>query len=285
MTWWLWALIASGFYAIFLDFNRRWKMEPVLLNAWRALTMAVVLAPITLFMEWPTHPLFYGAAVFLGVALFIGINVQFWMAKKHNGRVAALTLPIEVVGMFALWLVIDDAQRQALFAQPMVLAAVVGIFVVMTAALLRFRSNDITRDLVPIILFLGAIFVVMNVLVKAGLATASEPFGAVAVITLVQSAVFAVLSFGWQLVKKQPMWEPKLVKAVPGLAGVHLAYSLCLNMGFFYTPNPGYIAVFILLAPVWLLFYHKLAGIPDSASPVAGTVLVVAAMVLLLVTS
>jgi hypothetical protein len=37
-----------------------------------------------------------------------------------------------------------------------------------------------------------------------------------------------------------------------------------------------------LLAPVWLLVYHRLVNLKDDASPVAGTVMVVAAIVLML---
>jgi hypothetical protein len=83
----------------------------------------------------------------------------------------------------------------------------------------------------------------------------------------------------------QPLLNRPLAKAGVRAALGSNVNQLCFFVSMLLAPNPAYPSMILLLIPVWLLVYHRLAKIPDDASPVAGTMMVVAAIVLMVLVS
>lgn len=48
--------------------------------------------------------------------------------------------------------------------------------------------------------------------------------------------------------------------------------------------NPAFTYILGALVPVWIMIYHRLRGIKDNASPLAGKAMVISAIILLYVT-
>jgi drug/metabolite transporter (DMT)-like permease len=99
------------------------------------------------------------------------------------------------------------------------------------------------------------------------------------------SSIGSMLLLRWRPQPELPLMSKALLKYGGWAAFGSTLGQTCYFIALMLAPNPAYVSMVALLAPVWLLIYHRVAGIKDDASPVAGTVLVLSAFLLMALSS
>lgn len=287
MTWLVYAVLISFTAAAFSEANRIFKMDGFRLNFWRSLVAVVLVFPATLFVEWPMFGWFYAAVLFNGIALIIASTLKFNAAAKHNGRVASLFMPVKVFFAFFLWLAISKQALADQMANPWQFAGIMGTFVLAAGALFLMRRNDVGWQAFLYVAPVGVLFAVTDVVVKL-LSEGQDPLEMSVIYVFLSFLVAMVLSGLFLIVRHSPDKEllpPKMFRAafIIGILGA-VTFTLFL-LGVIHAPNPAYVTAVAMLSPVWLMFYHKLRGIKDDASPFAGFLLVASAITLAVLTT
>lgn len=283
MIWLAAALASSMLAANNAENNRRFQQEGFRLNLWRTLLITLFWAPLAMIMPWPDDWRFYAAAVFGGVGMIIGNKVQADLSARHNGRVAILHMPVKALFVYVMWLLIDPAARAHVLGNPEIAVIVLLCFTVMVMAMNAMRSNDASWDalrlMLPVVVFygLGDIFTKFVI--------TPEQMGSRLVIYLfLMSAVSAVASLAywpWRPRPEVPFYSRRMLEASAWAATSSALNHVCFMIALVYGPNPAYASMISLLAPVWLLIYHRVRGIKDDAKPGAGLMLVGAAIILM----
>lgn len=283
---WLWlvlALASSLLAAQNVEVNRRARQEGFRLNFWRASMTALFWLPLTLLYHWPTDWTFYAAAVFGGVSMIVGFTIQNDLANKHNGRVAILYVPLKAVFVFILWACIDPAARHHIFDKPLVTLGVLACLAAMIGALAEFRKNDVSwssfRAVMPIVLLYG----LSDILSRLSVAPDNlhERLILFLFVVTATSSLVSLMIYPFRPKPELPFYTKKLVTSAFRASLGQMGNQMCFFMALVLAPSPAYASMVIMLTPVWLMVYHRYAGIKDDASPVAGTVVVIAAVVLM----
>lgn len=284
---WLWFALASSLItAQNVEMNRRLGQEGFRLNMWRMAMAALFWLPLAALQPWPDfaqHGLFYIAAIFSGAAVMVGFTIQTELSHRHNGRVAVLHLPLKAVAVFVIWAMLDPASATRYLENPLKVAGILVCLGIMSGALFAFRRNDVSMQSLKAVMPIVLLYTAGDLFARHALTSGDLQQTLVVFLFLMSlsSAVVSVLMLPWRPKPELPLWHPRLLRAAgwASLAGTlnQILFFAALALG----KNPAYVSMIALLAPVWLLIYHRVANIPDNASPVAGTAIVLAAMTLM----
>lgn len=280
MTWILFALLLSFTAAFFAEANRYFKMDGYRLIFWQGVTSTVILTPILFTVPWPAPSLFYVGAIFMGTVAAISAAMRFNLSAQKKGRITTLFLPVESIGAFFLWLMIDEQQRLFLWENPLTLIAILTSFLLISIALNQIRKNDACWQTFIIVAPLGLMHAFTGVFSKMALPPALNIEMVLLYLFVVRLAM--TLSAGCLLLgKRQHNWAPPGMLRAGSLYGVLSTIAGASFIAAIQTaPNPGYVAAIIMLAPVWIMLLHRARGIRDDASPRAGLVMVAGAVLL-----
>lgn len=284
---WVWlplALLASLIAAQNVEMNRRARQEGFRLNLWRTGIAAIFWLCVSPFFTWPQDGLFYAAAMFGGVAMIIGFTIQNDLANKHNGRVAILYMPIKAVGVFVVWAMISPTAREHIFDKPLVAVGVIACLATMVAAMAEFRKNDVSwrslRAIMPIVAVYGAGDILTRLVINP--AELMQTLPAFFCVSTVTSTLVSLMLWPWRPKREISSFNRKLAKDGAKASVCSTVNQMLFVISLVMAPSPAYASMILLLTPVWLLVYHRVVRIPDDANPIAGTVIVIAAVALML---
>ncbi len=285
--WILWALLGSVITAGFMEINRHFQQSGLAINYWRALFQLVVFAPLLFISDWPTDPWFYAVGVFGGLVVAGLDSYVFHIAAKHNGRVASMAAPMQAAFAFLAWMAIAPESFWALWERPLHFVAVLLGFMMLVSGAASVRKNPAGWATFRPMIFAGVIYA-LCLLARRLVITEDWVILHLFQVFLVHYAVSTVLLTLYGLIKGQFKAEggvfrltPRLGKAASLMALSSITGTMLLNYTVVVAPNPGYGPVIFLLSPIWLMVYHKLRGIDDSASPYAAALVVLGAVLVL----
>ncbi len=284
---WLWlALAHSVIGAQNVEMNRRAKQEGFRLNLWRMGLSSLFWLPLALLQPWPDfadYATFYLAAVFSGVGLIVGFTIQNDLALRHNGRVAVLHMPLKAVLVFILWALCIPTAREHYFENWLITLGVILCLGVMALGLFSFRRNDVSWYSLKAVLPIVGLYAAADLFTRLTMPTETLQSSLIVFLFVMtaSSALASILCLPWRPQPNLPLSHPKLVRAAGWAAVGGTLNQVCFFAALVLGPSPAYVSMVALLTPVWLLIYHRVKGIPDEASPVAGTAVVLAAMVLM----
>ncbi|MCP5405507.1 MAG: hypothetical protein H6922_04725 [Pseudomonadaceae bacterium] len=287
MVWIFAALAHSLLAAANAEINRIFQQEPFRLNLVRTTLASLIWLPVALVQPWPTEQMFYITAVFSGVAIVFGNLVLNDLSRRMCGRVAALHIPLKAILVLLAWPLVDEAAMQHLLhEEPWQMVTGLMFFGIMVAALNAMRRNDASwgalKVLLPVILF----YTFADI--AARLQLQGENFGQLLVVYLFVamsvSAVFSILLLPFRPNPEKPLVSKKLFQAAGWAAAITMTNHICFFIGLTLAPNPAFVSMLGLMAPAWLMLYHRIFNIKDDANPWAGLVLVLGSLGLLVVT-
>jgi hypothetical protein len=286
---WLWlALASSVISAQNTEMNRRAKQEGFRLNLWRMGLASCFWLPLAVMHDsWPSLNedfLFYFAAVGSGMGLIIGFTITNDLAMKHNSRVAVLHMPLKALFVFLMWALFMPEARADYFSNPEKTIGILACLFVIGLALMNFRRNDASWETFIAVLPIVGIYGAFDIFSRLGMPHGGDFLAHFIVFMCVMSASSFVASLcflPWRPKPELPLMHPKLVRAAGWAAIGGVMNQTCFFAALLLGPSPAYVSMIVLLTPVWLLVYHRIAKIKDDASPYAGTVIVLAAMVLM----
>lgn len=281
---WLFAAFANSVLAAQnVEMNRKAKQEGFRLNMWRMTLSALFWMPLALLQTWPTDPMFYIAAVFGGASLIVGFTIQTDLSQKHNGRVAILHVPLKAMTVFLVWSMMDSAAREHAMSDPWRIAGEMLCLAVMVGSLSTFRKHDVSWSSLKAVLPVVVLYSMGDLLTRFTLSPGdlAEKLVVFMFVMSASSSICSLLVLHWRPQPELPVVSKALLKYGGWAAFGSTLGQTCYFIALVLAPNPAYVSMVALLAPVWLLIYHRVKGIKDDASPLAGTVLVAGAFMLM----
>ncbi|HPQ51225.1 MAG TPA: hypothetical protein PKZ89_06100, partial [Alphaproteobacteria bacterium] len=166
MFWFLWALSASLCAAALAESNRIFRLDPQMLNAWRATFATGLVALAIPYMAWPADKWFYIVAGMDGMVTAIGMIMFFYLAAKRSGRVSSMILPLAAIGSYLMWWMLSPGERPDLTTNPgRVITAVLSATIIFVA-IQKVRDNDASWESFLFVLPIGFLFGIFDALTK-----------------------------------------------------------------------------------------------------------------------
>ncbi len=288
MLWIFFAMIAGLGTAAQAEVNRQFKINGLVLTFGRFMMATLLLLPFVMGLKWPEPSLFYAAAAMSGAISVFGKVVQFNLAAQHNGRVSTLFMPLQAFTVFFLWMMVDSTVAEAYAAAPLRLAGVLMCFSVVAACMFAIRRNDIGWKAFVMVAPVGILYACMDVITKSILDEQSTTVIGIALIYVFIASMSGLLVSSGFLARQsnvlKKITNKKVLKASVIVAAMYITAYVAFIMAIMRVTNPAYVNALMMLTPAWLLAYNKLRNVPDDANPVAGTVMVAAAVALILIT-
>lgn len=282
MLWFLTALVASLAQAVTFDVNRTLQMNAVVLVYWRSLLSLPLFLPTLWFVDLQAlTPAFWLVCGYAAISAALGLTIQSYLSARGGGRVASLVMPLKVLFAFLMWLAIDEAYRHGLVAEP-IKAFLLGLCFISSVLAMNFmRRSDMGLLTLLLIVPDALLYALYDVLAKYVLEINFDlnALLAFALLCNVFVAILMQLMVFWPIRRGVPIrpiphqfWQASKLAVLSAICWVLMPLSLVL------AANPAYPGMVMMLAPVWLTLYYRVAGIKDEAHPWAGFVMVVAAL-------
>ncbi len=289
MTWFFWAIVASGAAAVLAEINRIFRQDAQLLNAWRSAVATIMLVCAFPFMQWPDfdlHKSFYIVSAVDGAVMAIGMILLFQMAQHKTGRVTSMILPLGAVGAYITWWMIAPQDRPDLVHEPLKVACAVFSLLLITLSLQKVRKNDASWESFMIILPVGIAFGIIDALTKFVMGDGVNLYALSLSYTLFSSIVCAIVAWGATFRTPEGGRTIDTFDADLLWAGfwagfwtalMFLASTFAVTMA----DNPTYAGIIMAMTPIWLYLYNHCRGIHDSTSPIASLLIMLGAVGLL----
>ncbi|MCB9988336.1 MAG: hypothetical protein H6868_03265 [Rhodospirillales bacterium] len=286
MQWIIYGLLHSLFRAGLSEAGRVLKADRWHMAFWHAICAVTVLACLFPFMAWPEDGRFYFAAVIVSLIMTVGTLMSLNLAAQNKARVAAIYMPLEAFAAFVIWLLVMPTAFQAHMHDLQMTGMVVLSYLLAGIALFKIRSPDLTLQTFSAVVPLGVTYAVAAVATKLVIPVTAVVPSVLAFLFISYLTMMAVLIGALLLRKKinKSLISPQTAKAgiIAGIPAA-LAYATFV-FGIVYAPNPGFPSILAMLVPVWLLIVHRIEGVEDKASPLAGLLMLASAALLIFAT-
>lgn len=252
----------------------RHKLDGLQVAFLRNITVAALLLPFACMVPWSHSTVFYLATLGAALLAAVGDSLVLSGAAHYGAGVVTRIMPAAPLVGFLVWFALHPAQQLAMFAHsPAVTGGVVVTLVGCVVALMFMRRNAINHSafyfLLPAIVCYG----VNDTLSKT--AQTHAPFGAgqLAYIFLVCLSAGAFTGVALMAKNRLPKTKVALKKLMPVVGLLIVFYLLAVTgrtLSMLFVPNPGYVSIIGNATPVLVFAWHKLRGVRDDASPLAG---------------
>ncbi len=287
MNWALYALLHSLCRAFFVETNRVYKVDSWHLTFLQAFFGFLLLLPFVPFMHWPSDPRFYFAAVIVAMITAVGYMIQLGLAAQKTGRVSGMYMPLEALTATIIWVLVMPAALE-LHTNNLILSAGVALaFALATFGMVRIRESDVSWATFLIVAPVGVTYAVSGIATKIVM---PEVMIIPTVLTYSFVCFFTMtLALGFVLLIKKKASAAILEKRTLRAGLLTGVFSLVGSLSFVASvamaPNPGYTSMMAMLLPVWLMLFHKAMRVEDRAQPLAASMLVAGAIILIGVTA
>jgi len=282
MIWFVYAVIHTIFQAIFVELNRIYKIDSWQLNFLHSLFGLAFMLCLFPFISWQWDGQIIFAGLLVSSISTIGCQAQIYMSSQHNGRVASMWRPVATLVSFVMWIALFPETASEYMNDTPTLIAILISFSLSIFSFVLIRRNDIAFRAFLMIAPIGVLYGLVAVVSKFVLPAEN---GLAEALSLAFYIYFfmTIFSFGGVLAKKRLSKElvsPRFIKAALAIGSSSAIAYIFVLLSFATASNPGFTSVVGMLCPVLIMFYHRLRGIKDDASPWAGFVMIAGAIIL-----
>lgn len=287
MNWAVYAILHSICRAFFVETNRVYKVDSWHLTFLQALFGLVVLLPFTPLMYWPADHRFYFAAVIVALITAVGYMIQLALAAQKTGRVSGMYMPLEALTATLVWVLIMPAMLYIYTQNVMLSGGLVVALVLSIWGMSRIRQSDISWSTFIIVAPVGITYAISGIATKIVM---PEIMLVPALLTYAFVG-FAVMTFalGLALLLKKKASRAMLSTRTLQAGALTGTFSLIGSLSFIASvtlaPNPGYTSIVAMMLPVWLLLFHKIMRVEDTASRAAACMITLGTVILLFATA
>ena len=281
--WFILAIVGSLFGAFFMEVNRHFKQDGIKLNMWRTLFQSVMFMTVVFFFPWPDNFVFYLIGIVGGLVIAFADCYVWHLAANHNGRVASMSGPIRALVPFLAWFLIVPSSFWALWARPVEFVLVMAGMAMVLWGGFHIRKNKVGWDTFKPLMLVGTLNGLMLVARKLSVEVSDVFIQMMQIFFLHYFVAFVSLALfvGCREGRAGLTLTRDMTKAA-FLIGVSVLLSAqFLNVSVALAPNAGYPPAIFLLIPIWLMLYHKIIGVKDTASPYAAAIVVIGVMLML----
>lgn len=253
----------------------------------RAISFAALL-PVACFVEWPTNPVFYWCIFGLSVLICGSDALYYGSAKDHGAGVTTRIEPLSVLMTFVAWCAMTPSLIADYLFKPFVSAGIIACFMAAGFFALRLRHCEVSftvmKKLAPVIVTMAFVSILGKMAMDAGV----HPMDTAIVYIVVQCAMMVVF-YG-----AASIFVPKFTGSLrpnAAMLGSAAAMAVCSvihiatkNIAYTYVPNPAYVTVLGLTAPLFVAVYYHLRGRVDDTDKWAGFGIVISSIFLIVFT-
>lgn len=239
-------------------------------------------------IQWPQDIVFYQCM--LGLSVLIGISdIMYYGAARDLGAgVVTRTEPLSVLLTFIAWTALTPSLLNTYMSDPLHAVGIIACFAVATYCALHMRHCAVgfaaLKRLAPVVVMMVGV----TILAKIGMDRGGDPQDAIIAYLVVQSALMVLFYGVMAVVKPSYTGSIKPTRALLKGAGIMAVFSIghiaTKNVAFMMVPNPAYVTIIILAAPLFVTLFDKLIGREDDADIKAGLGIVASAVVLIILT-
>ncbi|MBV6632483.1 MAG: hypothetical protein KI792_05540 [Alphaproteobacteria bacterium] len=292
LPWWLYAIGFTFGFAAFVLINQQMKMRADLMIAWRGIMLAIAMAPVMLFIDFPTSTGFIISVLAVGVVASLTDMKVLSLSAEIGGGPLSRLLPIGVWLSFALWTTVDASYREALFSDPGQALGILACLVLCVLAAAMLRRDPVSRAALPMVIPViigGALIDFLNKSAM-GFAEPGKILDAGLAYIWLQNLVISVLMMGRLTMLRGDNWrvemlDRRLVITAAVFSLLVAFVTLIRNFAMAGTPNPGYVGAIGLGATVLIILFNRWRDVPDKSNIMAGLAFVASAAMLVLITS
>ncbi len=228
-------------------------------RAWMSVFAFSMLSPIVMFVPFPTEPMFYMVGLVAGILMsYIGTGILN-LSRRFGGPLTSLTRPIQILGSFLIWAMIEPAETIAILSHP------VGL----TGILLSFgfaawgqwsmtKGNLALRQSIKTLLILGALASLMSPLTKLGMTYTFEFMHAYVWSWMMHLVSFNVCFLRHFLRKDREEWVNRdFLKGGFILGILKVLIGPMIITAYHLSPNPAFATLIFMLSTVWLMIFYK----------------------------
>lgn len=286
MTWIIPALLAGIIRAFAFDVNRHHQVEGATLNFWRLLMVVPIMLIITLFLEYPNNPYFYGVALFCGLVIGVGDQYLWKLAGSKNAKIASMFDAINSFGTFFLWLAVSPVFFFSLIETPLTLVGILGCYALLFAGVWILKRCKYSWEAFRLLLIICFFNIIDQVLIKAVMQEVSVSFENVFIFTtLAYFIALCISAYIYKVVKKNTFQiQKEVIKPAVSLGCLFAIGAVLSFYALSAAPNPGYATALAALAPAWLVIIHKIQKAEDNAKVLPVLMILASSIILILLT-
>lgn len=285
--WVLFAVLSSMFVAAVGETNRYYRMDGVRINFWRTAVIAFWLAPAVFFIDLSHGWAFYAAGAIMGVSMFVCMNILMSLAANGQGRSSQIYQPVKALGVFLLWLAIDNEALQRIIENPLRTGLIVASFLLATLAMQRIRNNDsswkVFIAVIPVIILFGLSDILIKLVMPSHLNFQASML--LVWVANLSCCVCGGIYLAFRHAPDKPLLPPKMLRAAVQVGFFAFGAFATVNLAIAGSPNPAYVSMICFLTPFWIQLWHKLTDHKDEADSHAILLLVFSAILIVAVTN
>lgn len=286
ITWWSLSLFISLGSCVFLNLNKKHKLEGLRARAWSTMIAYIILSPALFLVPFPKDPAFYLCA-FLGGTLmsFVG-EIYFNLSAKYGGPVVSLARPLSIIFAFFVWAFIEPFETLEMLSRPIVLIGVLASFTLAIWGQVRMVKDNVNvkqaLKFLTAAAFLGGLTAPV---VKYGMSFTWE-LSHIFLWSFFFHLAGSTMCFCRHAFKRnsQPLYTREFMKFGLTLGPYHASFGPMFAFALFLAPNPAFVGLISMLSTVWLMLYYAARKDEAHIRPRSVTMLLSAAVILIVST-
>ncbi len=252
--WYLTAIFASFFTAIFVYVNQILKIEPVVGMIYRGVVVATILLPFAFFIEPVANPYFYVICILQGFLVYFFDIKIFKLSKDIGAEATSLYQPLGIIAVFVAWIFITPSEFIKVLDNKVLFGAELFCMLLIAVAIFKIKNSTASKGTLSLVTPLIFYIIVIDILHKTSVGMSDDLLAAVFYYNFISAIVVgfcSVISY-----KKHHLKFDFCTKKTISLWGVAIVMCLaagCKSVSMFYTPNPGYVSAIIGTMPLWII--------------------------------
>lgn len=246
-------------------------------------------APVSLFVPWPSDPVFYTCVIALSLLICGSDALYYGSARDHGAGVTTRIEPLSVLMTFVLWIVVSPGMMDEYLSKPLISAGIVGCFAAAGYFALRLRhcavSFAVMKRISPVILIMAVTGVLGKMAMDAG---GPDHFASVVAYLVIQCAIVIFFYAALFVLKPSLAGSPRpnrsLLLSAAAMALCSVTHISTKNIAYAYVENPAYVTMIGLSAPLFVAGFYHLTKRRDDTDRVAGFGIVISALILVILT-
>ena len=290
MFWIVNGLIYGFFTAIYTLFNQHYKLNAYWLGIWRGFGIAIIFLPFCFLFPFPCSVFYWLLLIAQGIMIAVYDSHLFFASAYYGSGPTSRIMALTAIATTIFWWMLSPDSFSILLTDDKIVITIMLLLLGFTVSYWYMIqspiSESLARYMLPAILSLAGMSIVTKEIALRG----SSVWCALAYYLTVSTAVSGLINSFW-FIRQQKIGLSDFWQKVFDKAHLHAAFYVVLfsailiiakTLALRVAPNPGYVTVLLLTAPIFVFAFNKYNQIPDTISLKAGFSMIVFLVALVL---
>ncbi len=259
--WWLFALGASLFSAIYIYSNQIFKLKPATAMMYRTVVLALCLLPFMPFFKPVESPIFYILCIIQGIIVYYIDAKLFKLSKTIGAEATGLYQPLSIALIFFIWIPISFYQQGIIYKSlPLFLFEVLMIATVVFS-IIKIKKAQTSSNILLLIAPAIILATFADIFNKLSMQNGGDNLFAMVYyynfITAATAGIFSIHRYQKEGLKTDFI-KKKNHLACAVIVGSVFLLAAFKNMAMLYTPDPTYVSAIIAGSVLLILLLNRI---------------------------